>query len=464
MLALLLLVQALMHVVPAILTGGMLALLALLRAAPARRLREFALCAVMSLPAASIALALAAVGMDSLAKFNEDPTGGGTLEAAPLWALAKCALGGPAWRAWPLTALALLAPLVAVRRGLRTLSAEDRTLLVGSGLLLAGGAFLPLHIPAWDFFSVRLLPLGVAAGVSALPFEQLGPRPRRIAAASLTAFGLAACAWALGYDRSLEARAADALAGLDAAVHRDGMRLPIVLDPYLAPPATSADAPMPFSVPLLNLGQLYCTAQGGIVPYTFMVNPYLHAVLLKRGWQQPVDRRYAIDLASPRHRDDPALRRAMLSYLAGRGTAYQDVILWGVPQDVDRLEALGFRADWRRGGAAIARFTGCPFTLEFPADTPLPPDATIEMGWLPAWHVTHRYSAGKTRPTPDGGRELPVRQTCEGLWVRLDVPGMACEGADAEGRLLVPSTRATPRVTCRLRASRRWAASAPNDR
>ena len=450
LLAVLLLAQALMHVFPAVLTGGLLALLALLRAEPGHRLRELALCLVMGLPAAGIALALASVGLETLAEFNDEPAAGTELVRAPLFTLGRCALGGPAWRAWPLTVLAVLATGLALYRRGRGLSADDRALLLGGGLLFAGGALLPLHIPAWDFFSVRFLPLGIAALVIALPFERLSRRPQQLAAISLTAFALAASGWAFGYNRSLETRAADALAGLDADVHRDGMRLPIVLDPYLGLPIAPERAPMPYSVPLLNLGQLYATSQGGLVPYTFMFNPHLHAVVFQAEWHKAVDRRYAIDLADPRRRDDPALRRAMLSYLAGRGTAYQDVILWGAPEDVDRLEALGFRSDWRRGGGAIARFEGCPFTLEFPAGTAVPPDATIEIGWLPAWHTTHRYRASRTRPTPEGGRALPVRQTCGGLWVRLEGTELACEGADAEGRLLVPSTRATPRVTCRL--------------
>jgi len=450
LLSVLLLAQALMHVMPAASTGGLLALLALLRAGPGRRVREVAICAAMGLPAAGIALALASAGMGSLAEFNDEPAGAGSLAAAPLWALGRCALGGPAWRAWPLTALALLAPLVALRGGLRRRTPEDRTLLVGGSLLLASGAVLPLHIPAWDFFSVRFLPLAIAALVAALPFEQLRVRPRKLAASALAGFALASCVWSFGYNRSLEEQASDALAGIDAEVQRNGMRLPIVLDPYLALPPDPRDAPMPYSVPLLNLGQLYATSQGGLVPYTFMYNPYLHAVIFQAEWHEAVDRRYAIDLAAPAHRDDRGLRRAMLSYLAGRGTAYQDVILWGTPEDADRLEALGFRPDWRRGGAAIARFEGCPFTLEFPPGSTVPPDATIELGWLPAWHTTHRYRAGKMRPTPEGGRTLTVRQTCGGLWVSLNVPKLACEGADDAGRLLVRSTRATPRVTCRL--------------
>jgi hypothetical protein len=450
LLAALLLAMALMHVVPAILTGGIVALLASLRAAPGSRLREASLALVMGLPAACVALALASAGLDQLAEFNEGADAVAQQHEAPWWTLGRCFLGGPAWRAWPLTLLALAAPGLALWRGPASLSSEDRTLVAGGAVLMAGAAWLPLDIVAWDFFSVRFLPLAVAVLVAALPFEQLAARPRQIAVLALAGFAFAATGWAFDYNRTLHSRAADALAGLAADVVRDGMRLPIVLDPYLDLPSDPLEAPMPYSVPFLNLGQLYAASQGGLVPYTFMFNPWLHPVLFQAEWHEAVDRRFAIDLASANDDEAPGLRQAMLTYVAGRGSAYQDVILWGIPEDADRLEALGFRSDWRRGGAAIARFEGCPFTLEFPPGTEVPADATIEIGWLPVWHTTHRYSAAKAFPSPDRGRVLPLRQTCQGLWLRFDPPTRACEGADAEGRLLVPSTRATPRVTCRL--------------
>jgi hypothetical protein len=450
LLAVLLLAVALMHVAAAIVTGGIVVLLAILRAAPGARLRETGVALAMGLPAACVALALAGAGLDQLAEFNEGADAVAQQEEAPWWTLGRCFLGGPAWRAWPLTLLALAAPGFALRRGPTSLSPEDRTLVAGGVLLMAGAAWLPLHIVAWDFFSVRFLPLAVVVLVAALPFERLAAWPRQIAVLVLAGFAFAATGWAFDYNRTLHGRAADALAGLDAGVARDGMRLPIVLDPYLELPSDPLESPMPYSVPLLNLGQLYAAAQGGLVPYTFMFNPWLHPVLFQGEWHQAVDRRYAIDLASANADEAPGLRQAMLIYLAGRGTAYQDVILWGIREDVDRLEALGFRSDWRQGGAAIAHFEGCPFTLEFPPGSEVPTDAIIEIGWLPAWHTTHRYSAAKALPTADGGRALPLRQTCQGLWVRFDPPTRACEGADAEGRLLVPSTGATPRVTCRL--------------
>ena len=47
---------------------------------------------------------------------------------------------------------------------------------------------------------------------------------------------------------------------------------------------------------------------------------------------------------------------------------------------------------------------------------------------------------------------LALRQTpCGAVWLRFEDGRRVCEGADAEGRLVVASTRATPEVECRVR-------------
>jgi hypothetical protein len=165
------------------------------------------------------------------------------------------------------------------------------------------------------------------------------------------------------------------------------------------------------------------------------------------------DPRYTIDLLDPRNAGDQALRRAVTGYLASNATAYQDVILWGGPQDVDYLIALGFEADWRRGGLAILRFAGCPLVIRFPPGSGLEADAVLELGWFPAWGVTHRYSIGSAQREPDGSLTLPVRQSCGSMWIRFQDAAAVCEGADEEGRLLIPWNRATPEVECRVRSA-----------
>lgn len=454
-LAALLLVQALCHVVPAIATGFALACLSLARAAPGGRMQAFARLVAIGAPAACVAIALASVGLETLGDYNQGTTAP-VLHAgpAPWWAFAKCFASGPAWRAWPLTLLALASPVVALAARTPRRS-EDRALLAAGVALLAAAAVLPLHIRAWDFFSVRFLPLGTACCLVVLPFERLAPSARRAAATAIAAFALAATGWAGLYHRELEARAADALAGLDAPLAVAGPRLPIVLDPYLGRPLDDAAARVPFAVPLLNLGALYAVTQGGVPPYGFYVTPQIHGIVLREEararYPHVLDRRYAVDLATPERADDVALRRAIVSLAAGHGATYQDVILYGRPEDGDWLLSLGFAPEFRAGGLVLARFEGCPVTVTFPPGSDVRGRTVVEMGWLPAWHATRRYAVGGGRHEPDGTVRLPLRETpCGALWIRLDDEGRACEGADAEGRLVVASSRATPVVECRV--------------
>jgi hypothetical protein len=88
----------------------------------------------------------------------------------------------------------------------------------------------------------------------------------------------------------------------------------------------------------------------------------------------------------------------------------------------------------------------------------------VELGWLPAWHVTHRYAADRSLRDGDGRRVMPLATPpCGGVWLRLvapDVGAIECEGADAQGRLLIASTVATPQVECRVRPRASHAARA----
>jgi hypothetical protein len=73
---------------------------------------------------------------------------------------------------------------------------------------------------------------------------------------------------------------------------------------------------------------------------------------------------------------------------------------------------------------------------------------------LPAWHVTHSYSVDKSVRDTGGRRVMPLATPpCGGVWFRLvapDAEAIECEGADAQGRFLIASTRAAPQVECRV--------------
>jgi hypothetical protein len=256
----LLLAQALFHVAAAVVTGIVLAILVLCRSSRSRLAADLASLGAIAAPAALVALSVAASGLEGLVAQSE-AEGAARYERAPLWTLGRCFLGGPAWRAWPLTLLAASAPLLAVARRGSARRPEDRALLIAGSLLLAAAAMLPLHVPAWQFLSVRFVPVACCVLVAALPLERLrGVAARRVAIACLVAFAATSTAWAAGYNRDLAARSADALSGLDAPLERDGPRLPVVLDPGL--PATPLDpGAMPYAAPLANLGHLYAVCR-----------------------------------------------------------------------------------------------------------------------------------------------------------------------------------------------------------
>jgi hypothetical protein len=183
-----LLVQALMHAVPAVVTGALVLLLALLRAHPDQRRRTLYRVALLGAPAACVALVLVAAGFDSLARDANGAARVWSPAHTPFWAIAGCFTGGPGWRSWFLPLIALSAPL-AIWRLRRTgpVHSADVALLLGGGALLAFALAAPLHLPAWDYFSVRFLPAAVCCLVLVWPIERLRTRAQRGLAAGLLA-------------------------------------------------------------------------------------------------------------------------------------------------------------------------------------------------------------------------------------------------------------------------------------
>jgi hypothetical protein len=454
-LAALLFVQCLLHLMAAIVTGLLVAGLLWFRAGPGQRLRRIGEIAAVGLPALLVCVATVWVSHSGSIAVAEPAD----IEHSPWWTLGKCLMGGPEWRAWPLTLLAIAAPAAALLQRRRSVahpaSAEDCALWLGGGLLLAAGFALPLHLPSWEFFSVRFLPLAVAALVVTLPVERFAARARAIVATALTGFAFASTGWAYAYHLDLATRSLEPLAGLGLKIERSGARLPIVLDASLGRPYSDRDAMMPYVSPLANLGKLYATAQGGYVPHAFAVDPAIHSALIRDDIPNlsAADPRYVMKLADPELAADLTLREAVTVYLAAHATRYEDVIFWGRPEDVDHLAWLGFAIDWRHGGFAIARFVGCPLRVVLPPGDGLDMASTLEVGWSPALGVTHSYPLQTAHPGEDGGWVLPMRQTCGGIWLRLANEDLRCAGADEAGRLRIGVTGEPRVVECRVSRS-----------
>jgi len=460
----LLLTQALFHVAAAVATGIVLILLVVCRSPRSDLAAALAWLAAIVAPAALVALSVAASGLEGLVAQSE-AEGAARYESAPLWTLGRCFLGGPAWRAWPLTLLAAAVPLLALAKRGTARRPEDRALVMAGSLLLAAAALLPLHVPAWQFLSVRFVPIACCVLVAAAPLECVRrAAARRGAIACIVVFATASTLWAAGYNRDLAARSADALSGLAAPLARNGPRLPVVLDPGLPATARGSGA-MPFAAPLANLGHLYAVAQGGVMPHNFAVNPKLHHILLREGAYRrypPIppdlyDWPHWLDRGGPP--GDSMRRAAVVTRAARFGAHYEDVILWGRPEDGDLLLHRGYAPLWRQGGLLIARFEGCPLTVALPFEPALRREGVVELGWYPLKEAALRVRVGGGARTAAGRIELPIDGApCGAVWIRLtsrahrsgvgNAPPGVCDGADGEGRLVVPSTRETPVVEC----------------
>jgi len=473
-LAVLLLVQAVLHLMAAVVTGLVLASLLWFRSAPGQRVAQLGRIAAVALPALCVVSITVWIS-------RTDGVGAHAVDSSqtfgPWWIVGKCFMGGPDWRAWPLVALAVSGLLLALSRRGERRSAEDHALWLAGGVLLAAGVLLPLHLRYWEFFSVRFAPLAVCTLAATLPIERLAThsRPIRIAVATaLSGFAFASTAWAFSYNAVLVDRARIALSGLDLTIARPGARLPILLDVALDRPHDESQAMMPFVAPLANLGKLYATAQGGFVPEVFAVDPAIHAALLKPSARRlpAANSRYVLSLAVPENSADVALREAVTVYLAANATYYDDIVFLGRPADVELLKWLGFTIDWQNEGLALGRFRGCPLTVRIPvADGAIIDQQQLEIGWVPALGVTHRYPF--TRATREADDLVFVlRQTCGEAWLRVanppDAKTLVCDGAgddvaaaDADGRVGIGVARDHPELNCRMQAKISTAGEAP---
>ena len=275
--AVLLLLGALSHVVAAVFTGAVLVLVVLFRTPPERRIRELGLLLATGAPMAAI---VGLVARSSSTLSAPGPTPIGTLWVPLSERLAQfgaCFAGGPAWRAWGVVAFAALGLCdVAVRMRRRKAARHEVALFVGAALMTAAALTTPFHLRVWQFFSPRFLPFAVLGLVPLFAVHRRGPRIAVLALAA--SYAGSSIGWSIHYHRALAAQVTDALAGIDQPIRRAGPRLPIMLDP-LAGRAALRDGPMPYTEPLRNIGNLYATEQGGVVPYTFTATRELHELV-----------------------------------------------------------------------------------------------------------------------------------------------------------------------------------------
>jgi hypothetical protein len=409
--------QALVHPIPAIVTG-LAIVIARAWHVPRRGLgRELGLLMLMGAPAALVALASAGP------QATGDETG--YLPLADHLGLAiRAFTSGPAWRVWtpPLCAVGAAA-LIA---GQRTWRKDARCgALFSLGVLLALVAiFAPDNLAGWQFFNMRFTPTASIVLVVLIPYERWSRRLRIASLLALIGFAAASNLWALGYNLRLRAASAELLAGLDVPIRRSGLRLPIILEPRAGEPQAKMERTIPHGTANWNVGSLYAVAQGGVPAWSFTDLAQLHHVVWRwperQGLRPPrPERGFEWSLSEPVVVAHPERRQAEINYLLSYAPAYEDVIFYGRPEEVRWLHERHFTIDYEKGGLAIARFHACPATLELAAGPSGHSATLLAYGWAPSRETT----LADTLPTAPGAvaaRPWHVGTSpCGEIWFRV---------------------------------------------
>jgi hypothetical protein len=459
MLAGLLVAQACAHIVPTLAVGLILVLLALFPAPAGLRARAFVRTAVAGAPAALIALVVAwqTLGNEPINKYSMMPA-----LAARASLLGRAFVSGPLWRAWPVVGVAAIGLAGGWRLRRRGGDPRERVLwIVGVLLLLAIST--PLHIKGWEYFNVRFVPLAVMFLALLAPFERIRqPAARGIAIAALVVYAAGSLGWGWRHNLRVRAAYADLMAGLDAPVRRRGPRLPVILEP---PPGEVADEwarDIPFVNSNWQLGALYSVEQGGVPAFLFAGAGGMQDL----AWRQPPAglampakpvRGYEWQLWEPASRARPIERARALNYMLSFGPGYEDVILHGLPGDMAVLRERGYVVDFQRNDVAIARFAGCPASLELHAPPGGFPPTLVTAGWFPATNTAFSVVLGPSEDSAVRSVRLP-NSPCGAVWIRVlfDMdrnhtasPGdRLCQGADRDAVLLAQINAPGATIVC----------------
>ncbi|HEX7508712.1 MAG TPA: hypothetical protein VF550_18215, partial [Polyangia bacterium] len=449
--------QSLLHPIPALTCALVVAVIALWRAPSGGFLREAGWLALMGTPVAC--LVLTGIGADEARPDNWNLP---LIERASL--AIRAFISGPPWRSWGLPVAALAGAAFTIQaRAWR----QDRCAgaLLVSGLLFALVAVLaPFHIPGWQFFNMRFSPVAAVLLVLLLPIEHWSRRVRLAGLALLLTYALASNLWALRYNMQLNRASRDLLSGLEAPVRRNGMRLPLIIEPRAGEAQNKASRTIPYATANWNAGALFAVEQGGVPAWSFAELANVHALL----WRWPEQhelrpprpaRGFEWWLSEPEVLDVPGARKAAVSHLLSYAPYYQDVIFYGRPEEVDWLRERGFAIDYQRGGLAIARFRACPAELDM-APGPSGHAATIvQFGWAPATEMTFSTSLPAQPQSQETRRWSLPECPCGEVWFRVlfdyDGDGRAstgdgtCVEARSDGVLTTRIAENGQHVLCR---------------
>jgi hypothetical protein len=464
-LSLLLLAQAVCHVFTAILTGAVVAVLAVVAAPAGKRLREAGKMALIGAPAAAV------LGLT----FRERNLPASEQQLFD-WAMAerfseisRWFVPGPGVRAWLVIGLLVVAvgTTLALPRARRATPTE-RAMAWLALALLSLTLLTPLHIPGWQCFAPRFAVLATVLGLALLRVPHVvSPRATRALVPFVTAGCLVSALVSANLHRQLAKGCAEVLAGLDAPLHFEGPRLPIVIEPMCGTPREPAQGPIPRASLAYNTPLLYLVEHGGIGTKMFQGVRSIHAIDFVGTRRPPRPDPHAVIIAQSQWVEtDPKLRSAVMNELAADGMPFEGVhVVGGRPTDFSIFNDRGYITEFQGDSLFIAHFEGCPAELVlqpgaldrelvgfevglFSRTTLAAEPRTLERG------VIHRGA-----PVVDGAIHVPLRsRPCGAVWVRAfwDVDGSStftpgdrtCANAHWQGRLRATLARASASVSC----------------
>lgn len=459
-LALALLLQAFLHMFPAILTGIIVAAALVARAPRGQRLREAAYAIAVGVPAALLVLAAFVVARKSAttAAFSE----GFAFLPIPvrLAAWPRTLAPGPLSRALFVTALVTVAAGISAIRALRRgTSPVERVFALFGIVFLLAAFFAPRDVPGWQCFSERFVSVGIALVIVALPVGWMAPRGRLITSLCF-AVSIALVAVAYPFHKRLADASSDAIAGLAAPVERHRIWLPVTLEPTGRPLTPIGEAEVPLLAPLRHIGALYATVEGGLTPYTFASNPATWPFAIRsdaiRPPPVPSMEHYISTIATPDFQTNRAFRHEQENELATYGMFYEGVLLTGArPEDEALWHKRGYVADWEHGSVMVAHFEPCSIDLELRegAEQGDPPRIDVGVGAK----VILRDLEREKVLMPDGSTHLLIEQgPCGRAWVKPHWDGSTggksvrsfCATAGENGEVSGLFTREEHRVLC----------------
>ncbi len=442
------------HLFATALTGLGLLILAVTAEAEGRRRRVMATL-VAGAPAAVYAGAIAVV-------FAED---GGVMEAA--WtpnALGEAHaffVGGPWWRAAPVILIAACGVLAGAVRGWRgTLAPAERALLVIAVVFLALAGVTPFHLPRWQYFSPRFLPLGVLAALLLAPTEWLRRRAAALGPGILVLVSLTSLGWSYGYHQRMAGACHPILEAVAAPLETEGLRIALVLEEPDGALFPDPDGEIRDLQPLMHLDALMAAAHGGVAAGLWSTRSAIHPFRFREGVRETLPtagpavrlrqaRATATDATAHRELTD-----SILSWYGSKAADTGDLVLWS-HRDRDWFLARGFVAQTADRSLSVLRYQGCALSLGLDGIPPGAAVAIVEYGWYPL-DAAHRSTRLPLAGTVGGRRIVPLdAPPCGPLWIRVEVHGddgarWGCAGADAAGRVVMRNAPGRRGVVCAL--------------